>query len=118
MGWWKSAHIVTICLLLPDSALSQIASEKAAIIAANRARTCYVDMADGQLRCGGRPRRSLSEARKLLSPGSLVKAVELRNCPAREAIWSFMWRGFPTQPPIAVDAETGRVIECGLKNNP
>ena len=115
MKWEKScAFIATICLLLPGSALSQIASDKAAISAANRARTCYVDLADGQLKCGGRPRRTLAEARKLLTPGSLVTAQELSGCNAREGIWAFKWRGLPTQPPIAVDAQTGKVVECRL----
>ena len=117
MRWWSGA-LIPVCFLVPGSSLSQMASDKAGIVAANRARTCYVDMADGELKCGGRPRRSLAEARGLLTPGALVKAEEFRSCPAREAIWIFKWRGLPTQPPIAVDAQTGRVIECQLKNHP
>jgi len=115
MTWWKaSAPFAAISLLLTGSALSQIASDRAAIRAANRARTCFIDMADGQLKCGGRPLRSLAEARQLLTPGALVKPEELRDCKAGEAIWIFKWRGLPTQPPIAVDAQTGRVVECGV----
>jgi hypothetical protein len=102
----------TACLLLPGSALSQVAEDKAAIMAANRARTCYVELSDGQLKCGGRPQRTLSEARKLLAPGSLVKAQELGKCKAQDGVWFFKWRALPTQPAIAVDANTGKVINC------
>jgi hypothetical protein len=114
MSWWK-LHAVggAACLLLSGAALSQIAGEKAEIRAANRARTCYVDLSDGQVKCGGRPQRSLSEARKLLAPGSLVKSQELGNCKAPNAVWVFKWRALPSQQPIAVDAETGKVIDCG-----
>ena len=101
------------CLLLPGFALSQVADDKAAVMAANRARTCYLDLSDGQLKCGRRPQRSLSEARKLLAPGSLVKSQELSNCKARDGVWVYKWRALPTQPPIAVDADTGKVINCG-----
>jgi hypothetical protein len=113
MRWKSGACFVTVCLLTPGFASSQSESEKAEIRAASRARTCYVDLADGQLKCEGRPRRSLAEARKLLAPGSLVKAQEFRNCKAREAVWVFRWRGLPTQPPLTVDAQTGKLIECG-----
>jgi hypothetical protein len=113
MRWKSRALLVTSCLLVPISASSQSASDKAEIRAASRARTCYVDLADGQLKCGGRPQRSLAEARKLLAPGSLVESQELRNCKAQEAVWVFKWRGLPTQPPLTVDAQTGKVIECG-----
>jgi hypothetical protein len=113
MTWWKAnALLAGISLLLTGSALSQIGSDRAAIRAANRARTCFVDMADGQLKCGGRPLRSLAEARALLTPGALAKPEELRDCKAGEAVWIFKWRSLPTQPPIAVDAQTGKVIEC------
>jgi hypothetical protein len=113
MRWKSGALFVTGSLLISGSALSQSERDKAEIRAASRARTCYVDLADGQLKCGGRPRRSLAEARKLLAPGSLVKSQELKNCKAPDAVWVFKWRGLPTQPPLAVDAQTGKVIECG-----
>jgi hypothetical protein len=113
MRWMSGALFVTGCLLTPSSASSQTQSDKAEIRAASRARTCYVDLADGQLKCGGRPRMSLAEARKLLAPGVLVKSEELRNCKAREAVWVFKWRGLPTQPPLTVDAQTGKMMECG-----
>ena len=114
MTWWKaSAPFAAISLLLTGSALSQIASDRAAIRAANRARTCFIDMADGQLKCGGRPLRSLAEARQLLTPGALVKPEELRDCKAGEAIWIFKWRGLPTQPPIAVDAKRAEWSSVG-----
>ena len=114
MKWWKPGVLVGVaCILLPGSALSQIAGDKAEVRAANRARTCYVDLADGRLKCGKRPQRSLSEARKLIAPGSLVKSQELSNCKARSAVWVFQWRALPNQPPITVDADTGKVIDCG-----
>jgi hypothetical protein len=113
MGRWKSGALVGAACLLPRPALSEIAAEKVATWAANRARTCYVDLSDGHLKCGGRPLRTLAEARKLLAPGSLVKPQELGNCKARTAVWLFKWRALPNQPPITVDAETGKVIDCG-----
>jgi hypothetical protein len=113
MSWRKRRALGgAACLLLPGSALSQVAEDHAAIRAANRARTCYVELSDGLLKCGGRPQRTLSEARKLLAPGSLVKAQELGNCKARDGVWVFKWRALPTQPAIAVDADTGKVINC------
>ena len=113
MSWWNRSTLSgAACLLLTGSALAQIAEDKAAIRAANRARTCYVDLSNGHLRCGGRPQRSLAEARELLAPGSLLKSQELSNCKARDRIWVFKWRALPTQPPIAVDAESGK-IDCG-----
>ena|SRR3712207_4038791 len=114
MSWLKRCTLSgAACLLLSGSALSQIAEDKAAIRAANRARTCYVDLADGRLRCGGRPQRSLAEARKLLAPGSLVKSQELGDCKARDGVWVFKWRALPTQPPMVVDADTGKLVDCG-----
>ena len=114
MSWWKRGALGgAACLLLPSSALSEIAEDTAAIRAANRARTCYVDLFDGRLKCRGRPQRSLAEARKLLTPGSLLKPQELGNCKARGGVWTFKWRALPTQPPIAVDADTGKVVDCG-----
>jgi hypothetical protein len=114
MRRWKAGALVGAACLLPAPVRSEIAADKAAMWAANRARTCYVDLSDGLLKCGGRPLRSLLEARKLLIPGSLVKSQELANCKARREVWVFKWRALPTQPPIAVDADTGKVLaECG-----
>jgi hypothetical protein len=115
MKWSKPGALVgAACLLLPGSALSQIAADTAAIRAANRARTCYVDLSNGQLRCGGRPQRSLAQARELLTAGSLVKSQELGNCKARNAVWVFKWRALPNLPAITVDGDTGKVIDCGV----
>jgi hypothetical protein len=114
MRRWKAGALVGAACLLPPPALSEIAADKAAMWAANRARTCYVDLSDGRLKCGGRPLRTLSEARKLLTPGSLVKSQELSNCTARSGVWVFKWRALPNQPAIAVDADTGKVVvDCG-----
>ena len=103
---------IMACVLTPSSGWSEISAEKAEILAANRARTCYVDMADAQIKCGGRARRTLSEARTLLTPGTLVKIGEPNNCDAQHSIWLFKWRAFPTHPNLAVNVETGKVIEC------
>ncbi len=112
MRFWKLGALVgAACLIPPGSALSQVASDNAAIRAANRARTCYVDLVDGQLRCGRRPLRSLAEARKFLAPGTLVKSQELKNCKVRDSAWVFKWRAFPNYPAIVVDAETGKVVD-------
>jgi hypothetical protein len=113
MRSWKLGALAGAACLLPGPALSQITADKAAIWAANRARTCYVDLSDGQLKCGRRPLRLLSEARELLLPGSLVKSQDLSNCKARNAVWVFKWRALPNQPPVAVDADTGKVVDCG-----
>jgi hypothetical protein len=114
MSWRKLGALGGAAyLILLGSALSQVAEDKAAIRAANRARTCYIELSDGQLKCGGRPQRTLAEARKLLAPGSLVKSQEVGNCKARDGVWVFEWRALPTQPAIAVDADTGKVINCG-----
>ena len=114
MRWWKLWALGgTACLAVSDPALAQVSSDKAAARAASRARTCYVDLSDGRLKCGGRPQRSLAEARKLLAPGSLVKAQELSNCKTQSAAWIFKWRALPNQPAIAVDSDTGRVVDCG-----
>ena len=69
-------------------------------------------MMDGQLKCGGRPLRSLTAARTLLGPGTLMKPDEPSTCNAGKPTWVFKWRGFPNHAPIAVDAETGKLIEC------
>jgi hypothetical protein len=114
MRRWTPGALIGAACLLPSPALSEISADKAATWAANRARTCYVDLSDGRLRCGGRPLRTLPEARKLLAPGSLVKSQELSNCTARSAVWVFKWRALPNQPAIAVDADTGKVVvDCG-----
>jgi hypothetical protein len=70
--WRSGVPLVTVCFLLSTPAVPQISGEKAEVIAARHARTCYVEMMDGQLKCGGRPRRSLSAARALLGPGTLA----------------------------------------------
>ena len=104
---------LAVYLLAATPALAETSREAAEVVAARHARTCYVEMMDGQLKCGGRPRRSLAAARTLLGPGTLVvKPDEPSNCRASKPTWIFKWRGFPDQAPIAVDAETGKLIEC------
>ena len=74
MWQWKTgALFLTACLVASTPALSETSREAAEIVAARQARTCYVEMMDGQLKCGGRPRRSLADARALLGPGTLAK---------------------------------------------
>jgi hypothetical protein len=106
------ALFLTIYLLASTPALPETSREAAEVVAARHARTCYVEMMDGQLKCGGRPRRSLAAARALLGPGTLEKPDEPSTCNAGNPIWVFKWRGFPDQAPIAVDAKSGKLIEC------
>ena len=103
---------LAVYLLAATPALAETSREAAEVVAARHARTCYVEMMDGQLKCGVRPRRSLAAARTLLGPGTLVKPAEPSTCRASKPTWMFKWRGFPDQAPIAVDAETGKLIEC------
>jgi hypothetical protein len=112
MGRKSGALAVTIYLLTSAPAWPQMSSEKAEVAAARRARTCYVEMMDGQLKCGGRPQRSLAAARALLGPGTFAKADEPSACHPGKAVWVFKWRGFPNQAPIVIDAQTGKLIEC------
>jgi hypothetical protein len=113
MSQWKTgALFLTAYLLAATPALPETSREEAEVVAARQARTCYVEMMDGQLKCGGRPRRSLADARALLGPGTLAKPNESPTCNAGKPTWVFKWRGFPAQAPIAVDAETGKLIEC------
>jgi hypothetical protein len=106
------AFFSTIYLLASTPALPETSREAAEVVAARHARTCYVEMMDGQLKCGGRPRRSLAAARALLGPGTLAKSNEPSTCKTSKPTWVFKWRGFPDQAPIAVDADTGKLIEC------
>jgi len=113
MSQWKTgALFLTAYLLAATPALSETSREEAEVAAARQARTCYVEMMDGQLKCGGRPRRSLADARALLGPGTLAKPNESPTCNAGKPTWLFKWRGFPAQAPIAVDAATGKLTEC------
>jgi hypothetical protein len=113
MRQWKTGALsLTVCLLASTPALPEASREEAEVVAARRARTCYVEMMDGRLKCGGRPQRSLAAARALLGPGTLAKPDEPSTCKASKPTWVFKWRGFPDQAPIAVDAETGKLIEC------
>jgi len=110
--WKASAPFLTVYLLAATPAMPETSREAAEFAAARHARTCYVEMMDGQLKCGGRPRRPFAAARALLGPGSLAKTDEPSTCKAGKQVWVFRWRGFPDQAPIAVDAETGKLIEC------
>jgi len=101
MWQWKTgALFLTACLVASPPALSETSREAAEVAAARQARTCYVEMMDGQLKCGGRPRRSLADARALLGPGTLAKPNESHTCNAGKPVWLFKWRGFPNQAPI------------------
>ena len=111
-GFVDRAPFLTVYLLAATPAMPETSREAAEFAAARHARTCYVEMMDGQLKCGGRPRRPFAAARALLGPGSLAKTEEPSTCKAGKQIWVFRWRGFPDQAPIAVDAETGKLIEC------
>ena len=113
MWQWKAgALFLTVSLLASTPALPETSRAEAEVVAARHARTCYVEMVDGQLKCGGRPRRSLAAARTLLGPGTRAKPDEPSTCKVGKPTWVFKWRGFPNQAPIAVDAETGNLIEC------
>ena len=113
MWQWKTgALFLTACLVASTPALSETSREAAEIVAARHARTCYVEMMDGQLKCGGRPQRPLAAARALLGPGAFAKADEPSACRAGKPIWVFKWRGFPNHAPIVIDAQTGKLIEC------
>jgi len=113
MGWWKTgAPFLTAYLLASPPGLSETSPEQAEIVAARHARTCYVEMMDGQLKCGGRPQRAFAAARGLLGPGTLAKLDEPSTCNRGKPTWVFKWRGFPNQTPISVDAETGKLIKC------
>jgi hypothetical protein len=113
MRWWKfSTLLVTVHPFASTSAFSEIEGEKAAIVAARHARSCYVEMLDGQLKCGGRPQRSLSAARSLLERGSRARTDVPVTCESTAALWVFKWRGFPDQAPILIDAETGKLVRC------
>jgi len=91
---------------------AEVAQDKAHAVAANYARKCYVDMADGQVKCGVRPLRTLVSARELLSSGKLVGKSEISSCTVNKAVWAFEWNAFPKQTPILVDANTGKLVSC------
>jgi hypothetical protein len=112
MQWRTGALILKACLLASKAALAETQLEQAEVVAARHARTCYVEMLDGRVRCGGRPQRSFAAARALLVPGTLARANERPTCNAGKPTWVFKWRGFPDQTPLAVDAETGKLTEC------
>ena len=113
MWHWKTGAVfLTVHLLAATPARSESSREAAEVVAARHARTCYVEMMDGQLKCGGRPQRSLAAARALLGPGAFAKADEPSACHAGKPVWVFKWRGFPNQTPIIIDAQTGQLIEC------
>ena len=113
MRQWKIVVLLlTVYVLSATPARPETSRAAAEVIAARHARTCYVEMVDGKLKCGGRPRRSLATARALLGPGTLTKPDEPSTCNAGKPTWVFKWRGFPDQVPIAVDSETGKLIEC------
>jgi hypothetical protein len=112
---WRSKTVAlfsALSLLAATPAVPETSREAAEVVAARNARTCYVEMLDGQIKCGGRPRRTFAEARALLGPGTLAKADEPGPCHVAKPIWMFRWRGFPDQAPIAVDAETGKLTTC------
>ena len=68
MWQWKTgALFLTACLVASTPTLSETSRNAAEVVAARHARTSYVEMMDGQLKCVGRPRRSLAAARALLA---------------------------------------------------
>src|SRR3954449_3603728 len=74
---WRSKTVAlfsAVSLLAATPAVPETSREAAEVVAARYARTCYVEMLDGQIKCGGRPRRTFAEARALLGPGTLAKA--------------------------------------------
>ena len=95
-----------------NSTFAEFAQDKAHAVAANYARRCYVDMADGQVKCGVRPLRTLASARELLSNGKLDGNGEISGCTVNKTVWAFEWRAFPKQTPILVDAKTGKLVSC------
>jgi hypothetical protein len=95
-----------------NSTYAEFAQDKAHAVAANYARRCDVDMADGQVKCGVRPLRTLVSARGLLTNGKLVGNGEISGCTVNKTVWAFEWRAFPKQTPILVDANTGKLVSC------
>jgi len=113
MWQWKTGALcLTVQLLASTLALAETSREQADV-AARHARTCYIEMMDGQLKCGGRPQRSLAAARALLGPGTFAKADEPSACQVGNSVWMFKWQGFPNQAPIVVNAQTGKMVACG-----
>ena len=54
MWQWKTGALFsTACLVASTPALSETSREAAEIVAARHARTCYVEMMDGQLNVAG-----------------------------------------------------------------
>ena len=108
--------VIVIALLFwvlnSNPTYAEVAQDKAHAVAANYARKCYVDMADGQVKCGVRPLRTLVSARELLSSGKLVGKSEISSCTVNKAVWAFEWNAFPKQTPILVDANTGKLVSC------
>ena len=99
-------------LLGANATFAEVAQDKARAIAANHGRRCYVDMADGQVKCRLQALRSLASAQEFLSAGKLVSDGKIRGCNVNKAVWAFEWRAFPEQPPILVDAKTGKLVNC------
>jgi len=111
----RYSHIIIallFCVLNINPTYAEVAQDKARAVAANYARKCYVDMADGQVKCGARPIRTLVSAKDLLSNGKLVGNSEISSCTANKAVWAFEWRAFPKQTPILVDTNTGKLVSC------
>lgn len=112
MSWRKlGLSIATFGTLSINPAASQISDDRALLIAVNFARTCYVDMVDAQIKCGGRPQRTFSSAKALLSPGRLVKGDEPSPCKISKPIWVFQWRAFPEKAPVIVDGRAGKLLD-------
>jgi len=116
MSWWKTVVPGTaVWALTLTPVLSQVSNEKALVIASNFARTCYIDMLDARLKCGGRPLRTLSSAKALLSSGRLAKGDEPGLCDPSKATWIFQWRAFPEKPSVIVDGYSGKLMDADRK---
>src|SRR3954447_24085229 len=96
MWQWKTGALcLTVQLLASTLALPEASREQAEVVAARHARTCYVEMMDGQLKCGGHPQRSLAAARALLGPGTFANADEPSACRVGNPVWNLQMARLP-----------------------
>ena len=75
MSEWKTGAIfLTVYLLAATPALPETSREAAEVVAARHARTCYVEMMDGQLKCGGSSANFVCGCSGLIGAGHPRKA--------------------------------------------
>jgi len=84
-------------LLGTNATFAEVAQDKARAIAANHGRHCYVDMADGQVKCRVQPLRSLASAQQLLSSGKLVSNGEIRGLTVTHIFFCRLRASYPSQ---------------------